>query len=102
MSGQQHQHRFHESGGDSLGKSFEVHIHGHEFNYSDQLKTVIAAIHGEQVSEHAHFHVDGEQIPHHNMLDEWRGAHVKVLYLGPYQGKDHGFVNEFDIPDNAN
>jgi hypothetical protein len=102
MSHEHEQHRFHTSGGDSLGKSFEVHIHGQEFNFSDQFKTVVAGLHGEHVAEHAHFHIDGTNVPHHTLLDEHRGKQVHVSYLGPYHEKDHDFIKSFDIPAKAN
>lgn len=98
----EHQHRFHENGGDSLGRSFELHINGHEFNFSDQLKTVIAGMYGEHVAEHAHFHVDGETVNHHSLLDEWRGNTITVSYLGPLHGKDAVYMKSFVVPEKAN
>jgi hypothetical protein len=93
-----HPHRFHATGGDSLGKSFECHIMGREFSFSDQIKTVIAGIHGIEIADHAHFHVEGKKIEAHALLDEYRGKKIQVFY----QHQDPSLIHEFEIPLGAN
>eukprot|EP00696_Hemimastix_kukwesjijk_P012008 gnl/Hemi2/25050_TR8427_c0_g1_i1.p2 gnl/Hemi2/25050_TR8427_c0_g1~~gnl/Hemi2/25050_TR8427_c0_g1_i1.p2 ORF type:complete len:123 (+),score=51.99 gnl/Hemi2/25050_TR8427_c0_g1_i1:42-371(+) len=60
------------------GYCFE--IQGREFNFSDQLMTVIGGFYGHEISMHAHFHIDGKVAQHHSLLDEHQGKTIKVTY----------------------
>jgi len=68
----------------------------HEFNYSDQLETVISVLYGHEIAEHAHFHVDGHQVPHHSLLDLYQDKVVTITYNDPKP--DPSRVGSFHVP----
>eukprot|EP00271_Cylindrocystis_brebissonii_P020964 TRINITY_DN7274_c0_g1_i1.p1 TRINITY_DN7274_c0_g1~~TRINITY_DN7274_c0_g1_i1.p1 ORF type:complete len:114 (-),score=13.47 TRINITY_DN7274_c0_g1_i1:335-676(-) len=78
-------------------------IEGREFAMSDQIETIVSALYGFDVAEHAHFSVNGKAVPRHSLIDEHQGQTLAIRYTPPKTGKtfevDPNWVHSIAIPE---